>query len=118
DSVGLLDVQSGAVRELPAGVHHDALPLGDGRLLLFGNSAVSGEASLQIAPMGDLNQRETIVDLNALSPDRPLFVEQAVLVAPNTVRVFGTTFDVDSGQPLGFSCTVDVAAKAVTNSAV
>lgn len=116
DSVGLLDLQTGAMQELETGVHHDALPLGDGRLLLFGNGGVSGQANLQITPMTDLNQRETIVDLNALSPDKPLFVEQALLVEPNTVRVFGTTFEnAPEYRPLAFAFTVDVAAKAVTS---
>lgn len=119
DSVGLLDLQSGTMQELAAGVHQDALPLGDGRLLLFGNSGAFGQADLQLAPISDLSQRETIVDLNALSPDKPLFVEQAVLVAPNTVRVIGTTFEsAPEYHQFAFAFTVDVAAKAVTSFAL
>lgn len=116
NTVGVLDLNSGNLRVLDAGVHHDALSLRDGRLLLFGNGGVSGEANLQIAPVDDLNQRETIVDLTALSPDKPLFVEQAVMIAPNTVRVLGTTFEsAPEYRPLIFHFTVDIAARAVTS---
>lgn len=116
NTFGLLDLNSGVMRELEPGVHTDALPLDDGRLLLFGNSATSGEFNIQVAPMNDLSQRETLVDLSAYSPDKPLFVDQAVLIAPNTVRIFGTTFEsAPEYRPLSFWLTLDIAARQVTS---
>ncbi len=91
-TVGVIDLSSGSVQELERGIHTGALPLADGRLLLYGNGAVEGAFDLQAVDWLDLNAGNVLVDLNIFEAVGPLFVEQAVETLPGMIRVFGTTF--------------------------
>jgi len=91
-TVGIIDLNSGTVQELARGIHTRALPLSDGRLLLYGNGGMEGAFDLQAADWADLNGGTVLVDLNMFEAVGPLFVEQAVETSPGTIRVFGTTF--------------------------
>lgn len=91
---GVYDFASGTVEELERFRPSDLLILADGRVVIYGNNEVWGDPNLVIADsLDDLNQAELLVDLATLSPDAPLFVDEAVEIAPGIVRVLGSTFN-------------------------
>jgi hypothetical protein len=90
-TVGIVDLQSGELQEVERDVHHRLLELQDGRLLVFGNGGVAGEFDVQLANRADITDRRTVFDLLSLDVDVPLFVDQAVEIAPNVVRLIGMT---------------------------
>jgi hypothetical protein len=99
--------------------HTNILPLSDGRVLLYGNSGVGGEASLHIAEsLEDINSHTELVNFRALV-ENTLFATQAVEIEPGIVRVFGPALDANA--PVSaltvFSMDVDIndaAASVVT----
>jgi hypothetical protein len=90
-TVGLADSESGELQEVARDVHHRLLELADGRLLVYGNGGVAGEFDVQIASRADITNRQTVFDLLSLDVDVPLFVDQAVEIAPGIVRLIGMT---------------------------
>lgn len=90
-TAGIADLESGELQEVERDVHHRLLELADGRLLVYGNGGVSGEFDVQIASRADITNRQTVFDLLSFDVDVPLFVDQAVEIAPGVVRVIGMT---------------------------
>jgi hypothetical protein len=90
-TVGIADLESGELQEVERDVHHRLLELADGRLLVYGNGGVAGEFDVQIASRADITNRQTVFDLLTFDIDVPLFVDQAVEIAPGIVRLIGMT---------------------------
>jgi dipeptidyl aminopeptidase/acylaminoacyl peptidase len=98
---GVYDFESGAVEELKRFRPSDLLMLSDGRVLVYGNNEVWGDQNLAIAPsLDDINRSEVLVDLVALSPDAPLFVDDVIEIAPGIVRVMGSTYNLEGPTEL------------------
>jgi hypothetical protein len=111
NTAGVYDLQTGDLQELEGQVNTSLLPLSDGRVLLYGNSGVAGVFGLHIAEMDNINDYTEVLSFRSLT-ENTLFADQAVEVAPNVVRVFGSTigsnpedvtvfyfdFDVEAGQ--------------------
>jgi hypothetical protein len=91
---GVYDFESGTVEELDRFRPSDLLVLSDGRVIIYGNGEVWGDPNLAIAEsLDNINQNEILVDLETLSPSAPLFVEEAIEIAPGIVRVMGYTYN-------------------------
>jgi hypothetical protein len=126
NTVGVYDLQSGDFQELEGQFHTDLLPLADGRVLLYGNSGVAGEPTIDIAAsLDDINTHTELVNFGALIENGVLFANQAVEIEPGVVRVFGPhirfgqdsageiamyfDYDLDSGEMVNTN-TVSVAS--------
>ncbi|MDX1995684.1 MAG: WD40 repeat domain-containing protein [bacterium] len=98
---GVYDFERGAVEEPDRFRPSDLLMLSDRRVLVYGNNEVWGDQNLAIADsLDDINRSEVLVDLVALSPDAPLFVEEAIEIAPGMVRVMGSTYNLEGSTEL------------------
>lgn len=70
-------------------MHTDLLPLSDGRVLLFGNGGMAGEAGLHIAgSLHDINSYTEALNFRSLT-EFTLFATQAVEIQPGVVRIIG-----------------------------
>lgn len=109
NTVGVYDLASGELQELGGQLHTDLLPLSDGRVLLYGNTGVSGEFGLHLAEsLEDINTYTELVNFATLT-DATLFAEQAVEIAPGVVRVFGSTIPAAPDQVSAFFFDFDLA---------
>lgn len=114
NTVGVVDLASGDLQELAGQLHTSLLSLGDGRVLLYGNTGVGGEMSLDIATsLDDINTSTRLVDFGVVS-QATLFADQAVEVAPRVVRIFGSSLGADSAQPVLFSFDYDLSSSTAS----
>ena len=93
NSAGLYDLRAGELQMIDDVLYTDLLPLYGGRALIYGNNALDGEPVLRAA--SDLNTIETfdeVLNFSGLIENVTLFADQAVEIAPGTVRVFGSMF--------------------------
>ena len=115
NTVGVYDLSSGTLQELAGQLHTDLLPLHDGRVLLYGNSAVSGEPALHVADsLDNINTYTEFVNFSTLTGDT-LFAEQAIEVAPGQVRVFGPTIPGVPNATTAFYFDVDMTANTTSS---
>ncbi len=115
NSAGVYDIATGELTELDGQLHTDILALSDGRALIFGNSAVSGEGSLYIADsLDDINNSELLILFHELT-EATMFAEKAVEIENGIVRVFGSaiTLSANSDTPLHFYFDVDLETRTV-----
>lgn len=95
-SPGVYDFESGEIEELDRFRPSNLLTLSDGRVIVYGNGEVWGDPTLAIAEsLEDINPTEILVNLETLSPSAPLFVRQAIEIAPGFVRVMGSTYNME-----------------------
>ncbi len=89
NTVGVYDLASGDFQILEGQIHTALLPLQDGRVLLYGNNAISGEPALHVADsLDDIDTYTNVMNFGSLT-NIGLFAEQAVEVHEGVVRIFG-----------------------------
>ncbi len=92
-AAGVYDISSGTLQEIEPYVHSQLLPLSDGRVLIYGNNFIGGDATLEIATsLNNLDDPEVVLDLITL-PDYAetygaLAVYEAVEMEAGTLRFF------------------------------
>lgn len=98
DSAGVYDLATGVFVELEGQDHTNILPIDGGFALVFGNTGITGEPALSIAPgLDQINEAVEVVRFADLT-DKILFFEQAVEIAPQVVRVYGQTVSQTPGE--------------------
>jgi hypothetical protein len=91
NSAGLYDLATGELQMIEDVLYTDLLPLYGGGVLIYGNNALDGEPVLRVA--SDLNAIEAfdeVLNFSGLIEDAAPFGDQAVEIAPGTVRIFGS----------------------------
>lgn len=98
-AVGVYDIAAGNFQEIELYNHTQLLPLSDGRVLIYGNSFIGGEAELEIAAsLGDVANPELMLDLNTVPGAAETYIAlsayQAVEIQAGKLRVFVYPLDV------------------------
>ncbi|MBI1279508.1 MAG: hypothetical protein GC179_15365 [Anaerolineaceae bacterium] len=113
NTAGIYDLESGNFQMLEGQMHTDLLPLSDGRVLLYGNTAVSGEPVLHIADsLDDINNYTEVLKFGSVT-SATLFAEQAVELQPGVVRVFGQSMGAFPDQVKTFILDYDLNTNIV-----
>lgn len=113
NTVGVYDLASGELQVLEGQTHTNLLPLSDGRVLLYGNTAVGGESVLDVADsLDDINSYTEVVKFGSVT-SATLFAEQAVEVQPGVVRVFGQSIGAFPDQVKTFILDYDLNTNIV-----
>lgn len=91
NTAGVVDLATGEIQAIDTVLYTDMLPLYGGRALIYGNNALDGEPVLRVAPnVSDLQTFDEVLNFAGLIENVAPFAEQAVEVAPGTVRVMGS----------------------------
>lgn len=117
NTVGVYDLTTDTLQEFETErdvrLHTDLLLLSDGRVLLYGNNAYSGEPALHIAQsIDDINTYTKVFDFSSLA-ETALFAHEAIEIRPGIVRLWGTAFTIADGQLIDlqiFTFDYDLAA--------
>lgn len=89
NTVGVYDLATSDFHILEGQNYITLLPLYGDKVLLYGNTGVSGTPGLALAEnLDDLNTYQPILDFGAVTA-APLFAEKAVEIHPGVVRIFG-----------------------------
>ena len=114
-TAGILDLNSGALSMLAPQTHTRALAVYGGKVLLYGNSGMAGELSLELVEgFENLNDYTKVVSFADITFDS-LFAEQAVEIHPGTVRIFGTALVVPLDKSYAFHFDADLMNGTVSN---
>jgi hypothetical protein len=112
NSGGIYDLATGELTELEVQAHTHLLPLYGDRVLIYGNNGVSGDMTLRLAEsIEDINTSTEIVKFSDLT-DQTLFAEQAVEIAPGTVRIYGSTIGNNPDEITSFYFDYDLMAQS------
>jgi len=100
-TAGIVDLTSGELQIIEEVTYTDILPLYGNRVLIYGNNAMNGNPVLRVAvDDNDINTYDEVLDFTGLLDNViTLFADQAIEIAPGTVRVLGTVMsnEPDSG---------------------
>lgn len=109
-TAGVYNLATGTLQVLDGQTHTNVLPLYGDRALIYGNNAVSGDFTLRMAQsLSDINSSTEIVKFSDLT-DVTLWAEQAVEIRPGTVRVFGSSLNLQLGSTGTFYFDYDLMA--------
>ena len=113
-TAGILDLTSGELQMIEEITYTDLLPLDDSRVLIYGNNAMNGNPVLRVAGNGNnITSYDEVLDFTSLLDNIiTLFADQAIEIAPGTVRVLGTVMsnEPDAG---GFYFDYDLMSNTV-----
>lgn len=89
NTVGVYDLSTGDFQILEGQNYTSLLPLYGEKVLLYGNTGVSGTPGLALAEdLNDINTYQPILDFDAVTAT-PLFADKAIELHPGIVRIFG-----------------------------
>ena len=91
NTAGLYNLATGEFQMIEGTLYTNLLPLYGGRALIYGNNALDGEPVLRVAPdVNDIETFDEVLNFSDLIENATLFADQAVEIAPGTVRIIGS----------------------------
>lgn len=91
-TAGIVDLTTGELQVIEEITYTDLLPLYGSRVLIYGNNPMNGNPVLRVAVDGnDISTYDEVLEFTGLVDNViTLFADQAIEIAPGTIRVLGT----------------------------